>query len=279
VNLSTFYNIYYKHRFYKANTILKFYLFFAILTRFFHNYLFNNKKINLDNLAVKNKDLLSKDLNYLFEYFNSDKGSFFKDQYHKNKQNKKINGHQYSSFYENYFHNLKDKKLEILEIGSFKGGAIAAFFFYFKNSLIYSADLYPDLFLFKSNRVKNYLIDSSSEFSILTLKSKLPRLDIIIDDAGHYFKDQIITLFSLFGALNRGGCFIVEELDFPDTRKDMNILNEAPTLKSILYFAKNGIDFNSKYITHEQKKYFLDNFESINIFKGIFNEIAFIKKK
>jgi hypothetical protein len=133
--------------------------------------------------------------------------------------------------------------------------------------------------LYKSNRIKNYLVDSGSEVSIFSIKNKLPILDIIIDDAGHYFKDQIITLFSLFDILNAGGYFVIEELDFPDTRKDMNVFNESPTLKNILLSAKNGVDFNSKYISREQKKYFLDNFESINIFRGTFNEIAFIKKK
>ena len=93
------------------------------------------------------------------------------------------------------------------------------------------------------------------------------------------YKDQIITLFSLFEILNSQGYFIVEEIDFPDTRKDMNILNETPTLKNILSSIKSNVDFNSKYISYEQKKYFLDNFESINIFKGNLNEIAFIKKK
>ena len=28
--------------------------------------------------------------------------------------------------------------------------------------------------------------------------------------------------------------FIIEELDFPNKRKDMNLLNEKPTLKDIL---------------------------------------------
>ena len=42
---------------------------------------------------------------------------------------------------------------------------------------------------------------------------------------------------------------------------------------------KNNISFDSKYISPEDKKYFLDNFSSIEIFIGNFNEIAIIKKK
>ena len=102
---------------------------------------------------------------------------------------------------------------------------------------------------------------------------------MIIEDAGHYLKDQIISLFILFKLLKKKGIYVVEDLDFPDTRKDMNIKDEKPTLKQILQKIKDGTDFNSKYISSEDKIYFLSNLESIDIFKGKFNEIAFIKKK
>ena len=59
----------------------------------------------------------------------------------------------------------------------------------------------------------------------------------------------------------------------------MNVLNEKPTLRDILKCIKNRENFNSKYINQEDKKYFLDNFKEIKIFKGNYNEIAFIEKK
>jgi len=59
----------------------------------------------------------------------------------------------------------------------------------------------------------------------------------------------------------------------------MNLNNEKPTLREILNQIKNNISFDSKYISLEDKKYFLDNFSSIEIFIGNFNEIAIIKKK
>jgi hypothetical protein len=103
--------------------------------------------------------------------------------------------------------------------------------------------------------------------------------DIIIEDAAHLLKDQIISLFLLFKALRSKGTFVIEELDFPDTRQDMNFFNEKPTLKQILHYIINKQDFFSKYISNSDKKYFLQNFDSIEIHKGRTNEIAFIKKK
>ena len=277
MKLRTFYKIYYEHRFKKANFILKFYIIIVILFK----YVITNypKKINLDSFSKNHKELFNRDFDYLCKNFNTDKGSYFIDQFSKNNSTKKLAGHNYSTFYENIFFNIKDNIKSILEIGSFKGNAIAVFYFYFKNSKIISTDLYPDLFLYESNRIRNFLLDASSEISISTFKEKLINFDLIIDDAGHYLKDQIISLFLLFNRLNSGGYFIIEELDFPDTRHDMNINNEAPSLREILISIKNNKDFNSKFISSEDKKYLLNNYDSISIFKGRFNEIAFIKKK
>ena len=83
----------------------------------------------------------------------------------------------------------------------------------------------------------------------------------------------------MFQKLKPQGVFIVEELDFPDIRDDMNLEKEKPTLREILYLIKENKEFNSKYINDRDKKYFLNNFKEIDIYKGKFNEIAFIKKK
>ena len=105
------------------------------------------------------------------------------------------------------------------------------------------------------------------------------KYDIIIEDAGHYFKDQIISLFILFKSLKPKGIFVIEELEFPNTRVDMNTKNEKPTLKDILRSIKDKKDFYSKYITEEQKKYFLENYDRIDLLHGSTSEIAFITKK
>jgi hypothetical protein len=280
MKISTFYQIYYKHRFTKANFFLKMYLSLVILIRFLVNSIFSTNKINLDKLIISNPDLLDKDFDYLFEYFNSDKGNFFFNQYTKSIKKEKIHGHEYALFYDKYFKNLKNDKLNILELGTFKGGATAAFSFFFSNSKIYSGDLYPDIFNFYSKKITNFKIDTGSEESInnIIVKNEL-KYNIIIEDAGHYLKDQIISLFMLFKKLKSKGFFVIEELDFPDSRSDMNIYNEKPTLREILHYIKNKKHFNSKYINSSDKNYFLENYEFINIYKGRINEIAFIKKK
>ena len=283
MKLQTFYKIYYKHRIIKANILLKIYLLFVIPIKYFLNLPYLKKKINLDNYSQDKKFLFEKNLNFLFEFFESDKGEKFINQYNqpiKRDSKLKIQGHNYAKFYDEYFFEKKNKELNILEIGSFYGNAAAALYFYFKNAKIYSADIFPDLFSYTSDRINNFYVDSSSEISISeNILKKDKKFEIIIEDACHAYKDQIISLFMLFPILSSGGIFITEELDFPDTRADMNLNNEKPTLRDILLSIKSGENFENPLISKDQKDYFLKNFDKIVILKGNYNEIAIIKKK
>jgi hypothetical protein len=92
-------------------------------------------------------------------------------------------------------------------------------------------------------------------------------------------KDQIISLFHLFPILESRGYFIVEEIDFPEKREDMRINQDFPDLKTILKNIKDKKNFDSKYVDKSLKEYFLDNFDTIEFFKGNINEMAIIKKK
>jgi hypothetical protein len=282
MKFKSFYKIYYEHRINKASIFLKIYIFLTLPFNYLTNKFYYPKIINLDMFSNSNQYLFKKDLGFLFQFFNSDKGEKFVNQYDKPiyKNKSTIKGHSYHLFYENFFKYKKNEKIDFLEIGAFKGNAAAAFYFYFKECNIISCDLFPDLFLYRSKKIKNFQIDSSSEFQLKKkILDKDYKFDIIVEDAGHFFKDQIISLFILFKTLKSKGLFVIEELDFPDKRKDMNLYNERPTLRQILNLIKQNQDFNSKYITSEQKEYFLNNFKEIQIFKGQFNEIAFITKK
>ena len=82
MKIKTFYSLFYRHRINKASFLRKLYLLIIIIPiKYLINYFYFEKKINLDKLHVDEKLLFDKDLNYLFEYFNSDKGEIFTDQY------------------------------------------------------------------------------------------------------------------------------------------------------------------------------------------------------
>ena len=282
MKLTTFYKIYYRHRIKKASFILKIYLIITVFFKYLFNLFYLPKTKNLDDYSKENQNLFQKDLNYLCEYFNSDKGEKFTNQYAKpsKQDDKKIIAHGYAKIYEKYLKEYKEKNLNIIELGSFYGNASAAFYFYFKNSQIYSADINPDMYLYRSKRLINFFTDTSSRSSIeRNILKKDIQFDLIIEDASHMLKDQIISLFILFKNLKSGGFFIVEEIDFPEKREDMRVGQEFPDLKTILNKTINKENFNSKYINENEKNYFLENFDTIKFYTGNINEIAIIKKK
>ena len=282
MKLTTFYKIYYRHRIKKASYVLKIYLIITVFFKYLFNLFYLPKTKNLDDYSKENQNLFQKDLNYLCEYFNSDKGEKFKNQYAKpsKQEDKKIIAHGYAKIYEKYLKEHKEKNLNIIELGSFYGNASAAFYFYFKNSRIYSADINPDMYLYRSKRLINFFTDTSSRSSIeRNILKKNIQFDLIIEDASHMLKDQIISLFVLFKNLKSGGFFIVEEIDFPEKREDMRVGQEFPDLKTILNKIINKENFNSEYINENEKNYFLENFDTIKFYNGNINEIAIIKKK
>ena len=112
------------------------------------------RKINLD---LKKLDILS--LNELFNHFETDKGSSVRDPYSKslNKSHQKLIGHGYAKFYEFHLSNLRNKEIKLLEIGTWKGASIAAFYYYFSKAIIFCLDRNYK-FQFKSNRINFFLL-------------------------------------------------------------------------------------------------------------------------
>ena len=77
------------------------------------------------------------------------------------------------------------------------------------------------MFKYYSNRVENIYVDSGSRESIIrNVYNKKISFKIIIEDASHMLKDQILSLFILFKAVDPGGIFIIEEIDFPEKTPD-----------------------------------------------------------
>ena len=169
--------------------------------------------------------------------------------------------HNYHLIYEPYLKNLKQKKLNILEIGVSDGASIKAWSDYFKNSNIIGIDIKKiDLKKRKLNKKKISIYQGSQsdkEF-IKFLINKYKKFDIIIDDGSHIPSDVIKSFNLLFNALSNKGIYFVE-----DTQTSYNH-----------FFGGNPFDL--KY-ANTQVNYFKKLSDSMN-----FQEIAnpfYIKSK
>ena len=100
MNIESFYKIYYKHRFQKASKLLKIYILLFLPINYLINKAYYPNIVDLDKFSKKNNFLFLKDLGFLFQYFNSDKGSKLYNQYDKPiKKNKNLlEGNSYHNF-------------------------------------------------------------------------------------------------------------------------------------------------------------------------------------
>ncbi len=244
--------------------------FFSLYKR---NFLYRiKKKINIDNEI----NLKKKSLENLFSYYGTDKANLWgKD---------KTKGHGYSKYYEKHLFQLKEKSINLLEIGSYSGSSAASFAKYFTQANIFCIDINISNFKFYSKRINVFGMDVSNKKSILdfykkiNLKKEENFFDIIIDDGSHKLSDILLTLNNFFLNLNKGGFYIIEDFKFPNYFKHLNDTNEV-MVDELLEKIENKEDFYSSIISNEVIRN-LKNNTKINCYKGNsgYSDIVFIEK-
>jgi hypothetical protein len=182
-----------------------------------------------------------KTLNELIDEFGSDKN---------------LSG--YTPTYIELFESIRDKNLNLLEIGigtiihgaqssmsntkiqNYKPGAsLRAWKTYFPNGLIYGGDIQEDT-QFTEERIQTFLFDSTNkEECDNTLKDM--EFDIIIDDGWHKWEAQLNTITNLFSRVKVGGYYVIEDIEQGGGSVLFN--SEFETLKKVV--RGNNIESNS----------------------------------
>lgn len=241
------------------------------------------KKINLD---LKELDISS--LNELFNYFETDKGSAVKNPYSKSadKSHQNLIGHGYAKFYEFHLNYLRNKRIKILEIGTWKGASIASFYYYFNKAIIFCLDRNYK-FQFKSNRINFFYCDTRNDndlkkFENLLINKKSETFDVIIDDASHIYSDMLTNFKKFFKKVNPGGFYIIEDFNHYKYYSHLDDSSSVSLkIEEILEHLKTKIIFKSNILDENFQNYCFDNISELSIHKGIQDNsyIAFIKKK
>lgn len=151
---------------------------------------------------------------------------------------KLING--YLPLYHTIFNPLRDKSINLLEIGigtmipgawssmvgyampNYKpGGSLRAWRDYFSNGYIYGLDVQLDT-QFLDERITTNICNSTDENAVKNLMEKLNiKFDIIIDDGSHSPVDQYKTIKNFYKYVKDGGLYIIEDI-FPGSEVSTN---------------------------------------------------------
>lgn len=122
----------------------------------------------------------------------------------------------------NLFEGYQEKKLNILELGSYQGASAFLFLSLLKNSKITCVDSFKDpinLKLFEKNLKeflikKRVIINNSSTISFFSKEMKKNFYDIIYIDAGHGYSDLTIDIHCSFDQVVDGGIIIFDDYEW-----------------------------------------------------------------
>ncbi len=192
----------------------------------------------------------------------------------KYKSTKKMMG--FIDIYNYYFNAIKDKNLNIFEIGVETGESLRMFSDYFNKSNIIGLDIENKDY--NIERVEIFCGDQSDKNILNRIIEKYKTFDVIIDDGSHKNKDVINSFNYLFPHLKFGGLYVIEDLQtsyIPNWGGDgVNLNNKKTTMNFIRSLADR-----MHYQDIDNPFYKKHDFDGLIEFVHIYRNIAFIKKQ
>lgn len=155
----------------------------------------------------------------------------------------------YFEIYDKHFSRFKGKDITLVEIGVSKGGSLEMWQNYFgPNCTIIGVDIDPECKKFESNNIK-IMIGSQDDINFLNkLKSEVPKIDILIDDGGHYMNQQITTFENLFNHISDNGIYLCEDLI---TSYWPAYGGKYKSSNSFIEYSKNFVDYLNAWLCYD----------------------------
>jgi len=119
----------------------------------------------------------------------------------------------YFDIYDRFFSRYRNTDVHFVEIGVFHGGSLQMWKDYFgPRASVYGIDINPACKKFEENQIKILIGDQANRSFLNTLKAQIPRIDILVDDGGHFMDQQINTFEVLYPHIAPDGIYLCEDL-------------------------------------------------------------------
>lgn len=119
----------------------------------------------------------------------------------------------YFEIYERHFARFRGTNVCVVEFGVYQGGSLQMWKHYFgPRAKIIGVDINPHCKRAEEDQIEVIIGDQEDRSFLRSLKERIPRIDILIDDGGHTMAQQIRTFEELFPHIHPEGCYLCEDL-------------------------------------------------------------------
>jgi hypothetical protein len=150
------------------------------------------------------------DLDAIAREFNTDKASVF-----VNRRGETVDGHDYCRFYEFFLRDFRDRPITLVELGCGPlwniGASLRMFRKYLPEARIVGVDNKRRAKRLEAEGFEICVGDLGDPDFVRSLRRFRP--SIIVDDASHLWAHQILSISELYGSLESGGLFIMEDIN------------------------------------------------------------------
>jgi len=186
--------------------------------------------------------------------------------------------HSYTQHYSNHLRLLKNKKLNLLEIGvggydnpDAGGNSLKMWKKYFRRGNIFSIDIY-DKSRLQEKRIK---IFKGSQIDIGFLNkvvAEIGPIDIIIDDGSHINEHVIESFKYLFPKLKDGGIYVIEDTQtsyWEEYGGDSNNLLNSLTMMNFFKSLTDVVNYKEFRISNYEASYYDRNISSLHFYHNM----------
>jgi hypothetical protein len=204
----------------------------------------------------------------------------FTDSWYKTNKHS-LKNDNFFEIYERIFSNFENKPIVFVEVGVYCGGSGPVWKRYFgENSTIIGIDINPEAKKFEGDSYDKIIIgDQGDETFWIDFFDEVGMVDIVLDDGGHQFSQQIITMNHCIPNIKNDGLFVIEDLQtsyFPGRDIDFSFIEYAKQKIDMinLRFSHFQTGFRGKINLHEKMIKHKDNYDKEIYSIQFFNNIA-----
>ncbi|WP_019624425.1 class I SAM-dependent methyltransferase [Thioalkalivibrio thiocyanoxidans] len=183
----------------------------------------------------------------------------------------------YFEIYDRHFSRFRGTDVHVVEFGVSQGGSLQMWKEYFgPKAKIVGIDVNPNCKALEEDQVEILIGDQEDRRFLDSVKERIPRIDILIDDGGHTMAQQINTFEELFPAIDSNGVYLCEDLHTSYWRKWGGGYGRAG---SFIEYSKNFVDLLHAWHSEDEARLAVTDFTSSVHSLHYYDSILVIEKR